>query len=89
MKLTKLILFTFPVLLASLLFVVSPATAEVIQPVPVQRVELVSQHPTRATIVPRFAQKSNPINDAMGCSCSACVKAKLQLEGKLSLSSML
>lgn len=88
MKLTKLILFTFPVLLASLLLI-SPATAEVVQPTSMQRVELVSSHPTFATVTPKFSQKSNPINDAMGCSCSACVKAKLQLEGKLSLSSML
>ncbi|BAZ12000.1 hypothetical protein NIES4071_38280 [Calothrix sp. NIES-4071] len=88
MKLIKLILFTFPVLLASLLLI-SPVTAEVIQPVPVQRLELVSSHPTKATVTPKFSQKSNPINDAMGCSCSACVRAKLQLEGKLQLSSLL
>ncbi len=88
MKLIKLILFTFPVLLASLLLI-SPVTAEVIQPVHVQRVELVSSHPTFATVTPKFSQKSNPINDAMGCSCAACVNAKLQLQGKLSLSSLL
>lgn len=89
MKLTKLILFPWTILLASLLFLVNPATAGIVQQEPVQRVELVSEHPTNATIVPRFSQKSNPINDAMGCSCSACVKAKLQLEGKLPLSSLL
>ncbi|RUT02132.1 hypothetical protein DSM106972_062070 [Dulcicalothrix desertica PCC 7102] len=88
MKLTKLILFTFPVLLASLLLI-SPATAEVTQPAQYQRVELVSSHPNEATVTPKFSQKSNPINDAMGCSCAVCVNAKLQLQGKLSLSSML
>jgi hypothetical protein len=89
MKLSKLILFSFPVMLASLLFFVNPATANIVQQESNQRVELVSEHPTTATIVPKFSQKSNPINDAMGCSCSACVKAKLQLEGKLQLSSLL
>jgi hypothetical protein len=89
MKVVKLILF-IPVMLASLLFITSPATAGVIEPAnPVQRVELVSGHPTFATITPRFSEKSNPITDAMGCSCSACVKAKLQLEGKLPISSLL
>ncbi|MBF2065479.1 MAG: hypothetical protein IGS39_13820 [Calothrix sp. C42_A2020_038] len=90
MKVVKLILFTFPVLLASLLFLNSPATALNIEPEnPVQRLELVSGHPTFATVTSQFSQKSNPINDAMGCSCSTCVKAKLQLEGKLPLSSLI
>ncbi len=90
MKVVKQILFSLPVILASLVFIVSPAIAGDIQPkTPMQRVELVSAHPIFATITPRISDKSNPIIDAMGCSCSACVKAKLQLEGKLPLSSFL
>lgn len=90
MKVAKQILFSLPVIFASLLFIVNPAIAGVIHPTtPIQRVELVSAHPIFATITPRISDKSNPILDAMGCSCSACVKAKLQLEGKLPLSSLL
>ncbi|WP_211293344.1 hypothetical protein, partial [Brunnivagina elsteri] len=87
MKVIKQILFALPVILASLLFIVNPAIAGDIQlKTPTQRVELVSTHPIFATITPRISDKSNPIIDAMGCSCSACVKAKLQLEGKMPLS---
>ncbi|BAZ39955.1 hypothetical protein NIES4101_59120 [Calothrix sp. NIES-4101] len=90
MKVAKQILFALPVMFASLLFIVSPATAGIVKHVtPTQRIELVSAHPIFATITPGMFNKSNPIVDSMGCSCSACVKAKLQMEGKLPLASLL
>lgn len=90
MKVAKIILLACPVVLASLFFAANPVFAGTTQPMTsTQRVELVSPHPIFATITPRISEQSNPIIDAMGCSCTTCVKAKLQLEGKLSLSSLL
>lgn len=89
MKLVKLILLALPLLLSSLMLQVYPAMAATSQTASATpRIELVSA-PTYATIAPTLLAKSNPIVDSIGCNCGSCVKARLQLEGKLPISSLL
>ncbi len=90
MKLVKLILLALPVLLSTLMLQVYPAmaaTSQIASATP--HIELVSAHPTYATIAPTLLAKSNPIVDSIACNCGSCVKARLQLEGKLPISSLL
>jgi hypothetical protein len=90
MKIIKLILFALPLLLSSLMLQVDPAMAATnLNQIAIPRIELVSAHSSYATIAPTLLAKSNPIVDSIGCNCGSCVKARLQLEGKLQLSELL
>jgi hypothetical protein len=89
MKVIKLILLALPLLLSSLMLQVYPAAATSLNQTATSRIELVAAHPSYATIAPTLLAKSNPIVDSIGCNCGSCVKARLQLEGKLPLSNLL
>jgi hypothetical protein len=90
MKVIKLILLALPLLLSSLMVQANPAMAATSSNLTAaSRIELVAAHPSYATIAPTLLAKSNPIIDSIGCNCGSCVKARLQLEGKLSLSNLL
>ncbi len=90
MKVIKLVLLALPLLLSSLMLQAYPAMAATSpNQTATPRIELVTAHPSYATIAPTLFAKSNPIVDSIGCNCGSCVQAKLQLEGKLPLSNLL
>jgi hypothetical protein len=83
MKIAKLILLAFPVVLASALMFALPATASIVN-APTAQVTLVSTQPIYESFTPKFTQESNPIKDQLGCNCPSCVQANSQLlQGKL------
>lgn len=83
MKIAKLILLTFPVVVASVLMLALPATASIVN-APTAQVTLVSTQPISESLTPKFTQESNPIKDQLGCNCPTCVQANFQLlQGKL------
>ncbi len=87
MKLAKLIFLTSPFFVALTLFFAHPAEASVVESTPVTThvISVSNQQQILAVKAPTLSQKSNPIMDNLGCSCSLCVKAKLELQGKLPL----
>ncbi|WP_315788932.1 hypothetical protein [Fischerella sp. JS2] len=91
MNIIKLILLACPVVLASMLFVINPAAASDLKSIPAvtQQVTLVSAQPVHQWVAPNLSSDSQTIIDQLGCSCASCVQAKLQMEGKLSLSDLL
>ncbi|MBW4475697.1 MAG: hypothetical protein KME54_02215 [Tolypothrix brevis GSE-NOS-MK-07-07A] len=83
MKIAKLILLAFPVVVASALMLALPATASIVN-APTAQVTLVSTQPISQSLTPKFTQESNPIKDQLGCNCASCVQANSQLlQGKL------
>ncbi len=90
MKIVKLVLLACPVLLASMLLVANPAAASSVNSTPeTPHIAVVSAQPNHEAIAPKLSADSNPIMDQLGCNCATCVKAKLQMEGKLPLTSLL
>jgi hypothetical protein len=91
MNIIKLILLACPVALASMLLVANPAAASHLESVPAvtQQVTLVAAQPVHQRVAPNLSSDSQSIIDQLGCSCASCVQAKLQMEGKLSLSDLL
>ncbi|PLZ99821.1 hypothetical protein CEN45_16690 [Fischerella thermalis CCMEE 5198] len=91
MKIIKLILLACPVVLASMLLVANPAAASYLKSIAAvtQQVTFVSAQPVHPWIAPNLSSDSQAIIDQLGCSCATCVQAKLQMEGKLSLSDLL
>ncbi|MBF2005527.1 hypothetical protein ACF3DV_32515 [Chlorogloeopsis fritschii PCC 9212] len=90
MKIIKLILLAFPVVTASILLIASPAVASSIQSAPVTpHFTLSATQPAHQLIASKFSSDSKSIMDQLGCNCATCVKAKLQMEGKLTLTSFL
>jgi hypothetical protein len=91
MNIIKLILLACPVVLASMLLVANPASASHLKFIPAvtQQVTLVSAQPVHQWVAPNLSSNSQTIIDQLGCSCATCVQAKLQMEGKLSLSDLL
>ncbi|AKG23664.1 hypothetical protein [Calothrix sp. 336/3] len=89
MNLIKLVLLACPAFIASILLVANPAQAavtDITHPIPqVVQVSVQSHH----TVFTPHLATSNPIKDQLGCNCSSCVKVRMQLEGKLPLSSVL
>jgi hypothetical protein len=83
MKIAKLILLAFPVVIASALMFALPAAASIVN-APTAQVTLVSTQPISQSLTPKLIQKSNPIKDQLGCNCPSCVQANSQLlQGKL------
>jgi hypothetical protein len=92
MKVVKQFLLILPILFASLLSFINPASAStansaVITP----KVELITPQPVYAiaSTTLSHSQTSNPIIDHLGCSCGSCTQAKLELQGKLPLANFL
>jgi hypothetical protein len=84
MKIGKLILLAFPLVLASTLMLANPAAASILNAPGKAQVILVSTQPISESLTPKLTQESNPITDQLGCSCASCVKANSQLlQGKL------
>ncbi len=84
MKLAKLILLAFPVVVASMLMLALPAAASIVNAPAKAQVTLVSAQPIPQSTTPKLTQESNPIKDQLGCNCPSCVKANSQLlQGKL------
>lgn len=84
MKIAKLILLAFPVVVASTLMLALPATASIVNAPATAQVTLVSTQPIPQSTTPKLTQESNPIKDQLGCSCATCVQANSQLlQGKL------
>ena len=84
MKIAKLILLAFPVVIASALMLVLPATASIVNAPATEQVTLVSTQPISESLTPKLTQESNPIKDQLGCNCPSCVQANSQLlQGKL------
>jgi hypothetical protein len=83
MKIAKLILLAFPVVIASALMFALPAAASIVN-TPTAQVTLVSTQPISESFTPKLIQKSNLIKDQLGCNCPSCVQANSQLlQGKL------
>lgn len=83
MKIAKLILLAFPVVVASTLMLALPAAASIVNAPATAQVTLVSTQPIPQSVTP-LTQESNPIKDQLGCSCATCVQANSQLlQGKL------
>ncbi|NWF60638.1 MAG: hypothetical protein HXY43_15605 [Fischerella sp.] len=90
MNIIKLILLACPVVLASMLVFANPAVASTAHSAPVTtQITLVSAQPIHQSITPNLSGDSKSIMDQLGCNCASCVKSRLQMEGKLSLSSLL
>ncbi|MBW4635975.1 MAG: hypothetical protein KME30_30065 [Iphinoe sp. HA4291-MV1] len=91
MKTAKLIVLTFPVVVAFMLLVANPAKASIVKSAPTEsHLALTSAAQADSeTVTPDSSDNSNPITDQLGCSCSSCVKARLELQGKLPISSNL
>jgi hypothetical protein len=84
MKIAKLILLAFPVVVASALMFALPAAASIVNVPATAQVTLVSTQPIPESMTLNLTQESNPIKDQLGCSCSSCVQANSQLlQGKL------
>lgn len=84
MNLIKLILLASPLIVASLLFSPESAQASIITPtLKTAQVNLVSYQPTHELAATTLSQQSDPIRDYLSCGCSQCVKATLELQGKL------
>jgi hypothetical protein len=97
MKLVKQFLLIFPILFASLLSFINPASASTVNSAVITpKIELITSQPVyvlTSTIL-SHSQTSNPIIDHMGCSCASCSQtklapAKLELQGKLPLKNFL
>lgn len=83
MKIAKLILLAFPVVVASAFMLALPAAASIANTPAASQVTLVSTQPISQSVTP-LTQESNPITDQLGCNCPTCVKANSQLlQGKL------
>ena len=83
MKIAKLILLAFPVVIASMLMLANPAAASIVNAPAKAQVTLVSAQSIPESVTP-LTQESNPITDQLGCNCPTCVKANSQLlQGKL------
>ncbi|MEB3214926.1 MAG: hypothetical protein VKN72_01530 [Nostocales cyanobacterium 94392] len=92
MIIAKLVLFASPLLIASMLFFANPVAASPINSASTKthiNTVSVSSKSTHQLITLNQTDKSNPILDNLACQCAYCTKAKLQLEGKLSISSIL
>ncbi|KOP26171.1 hypothetical protein AMR41_13010 [Hapalosiphon sp. MRB220] len=91
MNIIKLILLAFPVFLASMLVVVNPAVASPLQSAPAitQQITLVAAQPVHQSVAPSLSSDSPSIIDQLGCSCASCIQAKLQMQGKVSLTDLL
>ncbi|MFQ4141627.1 hypothetical protein [Chlorogloeopsis sp. ULAP02] len=90
MKIIKLILLAFPVVTASILLIASPAVASGFQSTPVTpHFTLSSTQPIHQLVASKVSSDSKSIMDQLGCNCASCVKAKLQMEGKLTLTNLL
>jgi hypothetical protein len=89
MKTAKLILLTSPALVASMLLIAKPVEASIANAPTQQHLTLPLDQPVSA-ITLNSSQESNPIKEQMGCNCSTCVQAKVELlQGKLPISSIL
>ncbi len=83
MKIAKLILLAFPVVIASALMLANPAAASIVNAPATAQVTLVSAQPIPQSVT-ALTQESNPIKDQLGCNCPTCVQANSQLlQGKL------
>lgn len=90
MIIAKLVLFASPMLVASMLFTANPAVAFPVDSVSgTADVNAVSTQQFHHLLVLNKADNSNPILEQLGCKCATCNRAKLQFEGKLSISDML
>ena len=90
MIITKLVLFASPIFVASMLFLANPVAAFNVDSASEQiHVNATSVQSVHHVIALNKADKSNPILDALACKCATCTQAKLQLEGKLSISDIL
>ena len=87
MKLAKLIFLTSPFFVALTLFFAHPAEASVVKATPTTAhvISISHQQPNLGVTAPTLSQQSNPIMENLGCGCSTCVKARLELQGKLPL----
>jgi hypothetical protein len=85
MKIVKLILLAFPVLLASLLLVINPAQASRLKATPaVQMIVVSSPQANLDLATPQINNITHSVIEQTGCSCSNCVQTNLhQLQGKL------
>jgi hypothetical protein len=89
-KLIKLFFLSSPLAVASMLVITKPAEASIVSSAPAQpHLTLASTELASESVTGSSSQESNPILDQMGCSCSTCVKAKLELQGILPLSQVL
>ena len=87
MNLAKLIFLTYPLFIALTLFFAHPAEASAIEATPTNAhvISISGQQSNLGVTAPTLSQQSNPIMDNLGCGCSVCVKARLELQGKLPL----
>ena len=85
MNLAKLIFLTFPLFVTLTLFFAHRAEASVVKATPTTAhvISISHQQSNLGLTAPTLSQESNPIMENLGCSCSTCVKAKLELQGKL------
>ncbi|MCX7595583.1 MAG: hypothetical protein N2235_17875 [Fischerella sp.] len=90
MNIIKLILLASPVVLASMLVFANPAVASTVHSPPMTtRITSVSAQPIHQLIASNLSGDSKSIMDRLGCNCASCVNSRLQMEGKLSLLSLL
>ncbi|MDJ0620175.1 MAG: hypothetical protein QNJ63_26125 [Calothrix sp. MO_192.B10] len=91
MKIIKLIFLALPLALTYLLLFTNPAQAASLKLTydARQQITLVSNPGIVDGIIPSFSHKSHPLLDGVGCNCSNCVQAQLQMQGKLPLASLL
>ncbi len=86
MKIAKLLLLAFPVVLASVLMLANSAAASIVNAPATSQVTFVSTQPIPQSVT-ALTQESNPIKDQLGCNCATCVQANSQLlQGKLPFS---
>lgn len=85
MKLAKLIFLTSPFFIALTLFFANPAEASVVKATSTSAhlISISHQQLNLGVTAPTLSQESNPIMDNLGCGCSTCVKAGLELQGNL------
>ena len=90
MKTIKFIFLSLPLILTSLLLFPNLAQASTLKFKPnQQQITLVSELGIVHGKAPSFSHKPHPIIKGVGCNCSNCVQIQLQMQGKLTLASLL
>jgi hypothetical protein len=90
MIIAKLVLFTLPVLVASMLVLTNGAVASSVNSASTTtHINSGDSQQVHPLVTLNQVDKSNPILDQLGCQCASCVQVKSQLQGKLPISYIL
>ncbi|MEM6751438.1 MAG: hypothetical protein AAF630_00385 [Cyanobacteria bacterium P01_C01_bin.38] len=84
MIIAKFVLFVLPLIVASMLFLVNPATASVADSTSITTdINSANSQPVHKFVTLNQVDNSNPILDQLGCNCAYCAGVNSPLQGKL------